>query len=67
MNKTTKELVEAARSVLPFLSRFSPERDRLRLAIAEVEAEEQPQTQSIKDHPLYAEITGQVHHIGGKP
>ena len=40
MNKTTKELVEAARSVLPFLSRFSPERDRLCLAIAEVEAEE---------------------------
>ncbi len=39
----------------------------LKRAAEAVKAEENPLTQSIKDHPLYAEITGQVHHIGGKP
>ena len=43
MTAEVKELIDSARAVLPFLSRFSPERDRLALAIAEaVKAEEKP-------------------------
>ena len=43
MTAAVKELIDSARAVLPFLSRFSPERERLALAIAEaVKAEEKP-------------------------
>jgi hypothetical protein len=43
LTAAVKELIDSARAVLPFLSRFSPERDRLALAIAEaVKAEEKP-------------------------
>jgi hypothetical protein len=41
LTAAVKELIDSARAVLPFLSRFSPERERLALAIAEaVKAEE---------------------------
>jgi hypothetical protein len=49
--KAVKELIYSARAVLPFLSRFSPERDRLALAIAKaVKAEDKPQTQPLHYH-----------------
>jgi hypothetical protein len=40
---------------------------RLARTAEAVKAEGKPQLRPIKYHPLYAEITGQVHHIGGKP
>ena len=68
MTEAVRDLLAAAESGWRALWIAGETRDsrRLRAAVEAVKAEEKPQTQPIKDHPLYAEITGQVHHVGGK-